>query len=620
MKHELFTSLLMALAISSQAQQAPISITIDSETDNIAISPYMYGRNGAPSSTAEYSLIKEAGIRFERMNDGNNCTKYNWRKKLTCHPDWYNNVYDCDWDKRASDFQANLPNLKGMFAFQLLGKVAKTKDYNFNDWGYNRSQWWSGCSKKMCGGGSFDENGNVVQLGDTSLFLQDWPADSTVGIYNHWKNDLNLDMSQFEYWNMDNEMEIWGGTHSDVITDVYTNETYEEIMQKYFAVAKAIRKINPNVKLCGPAAASEWTWYNGCGNTQPTVDGKTYSWLEYFIMRCAQEEKATGVRMIDVLDIHNYPEVSTEAQMLQTHRMFYDKNYNYPGANGVKKINGGWDNSQTKEYIFERCKDWIIEYFGSDNGITFGVGEYNIKSTAKQMTQALSYASCIGEGSRHGMEYFTPWTWYDSMWEVVHLFSSCAKEINVGAVSSDEKNVSAYTSKNSKGDSITIIFVNRSDKVQNALTQVLHTKFQDGVYTTYTLQNLPETKTFNSHTSNALETGTIELTGNTLGMSLPAYSITAVILGNGETSVNNTLAKEKPILYPNPASQVVNVSSDFIINNIELYNTVGTLCKSMSCNARQAKLTISGLPNGIYVVMIHTTDGIQSSLLNVRAD
>jgi len=33
-----------------------------------------------------------------RETGGNNQTRYNWRKKLTVHPDWYNNVYQHDWD------------------------------------------------------------------------------------------------------------------------------------------------------------------------------------------------------------------------------------------------------------------------------------------------------------------------------------------------------------------------------------------------------------------------------------------------------------------------------------------------------------------------------------------
>lgn len=603
---------LLFLFNGSLVINASTNIIVNLGSDNVSISPYLYGRNGAPTSDAEYTKIKEAGIRFERMNDGNNCTKYNWRKKLTCHPDWYNNVYACDWDDRAQKFQSKLPDVKGMFAFQLLGKVAKTNQYNFNDWDYNQSQWWSGCSKKLCGGGQVDADGNIIQLGDTSLFLQDWPADSTTAIYTHWSDDLNLDMNQYEYWNMDNEMEIWGGTHSDVIANVYTNDTYEEIMQKYFAVAKSIRKINPNVKLCGPAAASEWTWFTGSGNTQPTVNGKTYCWLEYFIMRCAQEEKETGIRMIDVLDIHNYPDVSSDADILQCHRILYDKNYNYPKANGVKKINGGWDNSQTKEYILERCKEWIIKYYGDDNNIKFGIGEYNVTSNASETIHALSYASMIGEGARHGMEYFTPWTWHECMWEVVHLFSKTAKEINVGATSDNEALVSAYCSKNSPGDSLTIIFVNRSSSEENINTVIHNGTFKDGQYSAYTLDAFSKESTFQSGTQNSLKKGTIMLTNNSIQTTLPAYSITSITLHDGTADLLD-ISDNAITLYPTPVYNDLTIKSDNRIKQVTLINETGITCTSMTYNAETVKIDLSSLAAGVYFIQVQTENNLYTS-------
>ena len=44
-----------------------------------------------------------------------------------------------DWDFAAKSLQANIPGAQGMWAFQLIGKAAKTKTANFNDWNYNRS-------------------------------------------------------------------------------------------------------------------------------------------------------------------------------------------------------------------------------------------------------------------------------------------------------------------------------------------------------------------------------------------------------------------------------------------------------------------------------------------------
>ncbi len=605
--------LLSALALSIfplSFAGTSVEIDIDTKAENKTISPYIYGRNGVPQNDDEFNYIKESGVKMERLNNGNNVTKYNFRKKLTCHPDWYNNVYSIDWDEIAQQMQEKLPNVQGIFGFQLLGKVPFTNAYNFNDWEYNKSQWWSGCANKMCGGGTFNSDGSVANLGDVNLFMVDWPADSTTEILNYWEKDLHLDMNQFQYWNMDNEMDIWGGTHSDLAPNPYTDDFYEQMMQNYFSVAKAARKKNPNIKLCGPNAASEWTWFYGC-SAQPNYNGKKYNFLEYFIMRCAEEQKKTGIKMIDVFDLHFYPGETEAADILQSHRVLYDKNYIYPGANGVKTINGGWDESQKKEYIFERCQTWLDQYFGENHGITFAIGEYNVNTNAPEMVKALSYASVIGEGAKHGLEYFSPWTWTNSMWEVVHLFSSYAKNINVSSVSANDSLLSAYTSVNVEKDSMTIVLVNRSPSTTfSPQISISNTKFADGNYTSYTLAGLGDSQTFKSHTENALTTGTISVANNEIsGFEVPAYSIMAIVLSNGTSSIEDNIAGKTSIaLYPNPTSDIITISATKQIEFVEIFNAQGIAILYNMGNSDQVKINIESLDAGNYFAVVKTAN------------
>jgi hypothetical protein len=78
---------------------------VNAAEGKLPVSPYIYGKNnnfstvfGTPTTAEDISLYKEAGLRFTRENGGNNATKYNWRRKISSHPDWYNNVYSHDWD------------------------------------------------------------------------------------------------------------------------------------------------------------------------------------------------------------------------------------------------------------------------------------------------------------------------------------------------------------------------------------------------------------------------------------------------------------------------------------------------------------------------------------------
>lgn len=111
-------------------------------------------------------------------------------------------------------------------------------------------------------------------------------------------------------------------------------------MDNYIATTKKAKDICPDIKLFGSIATYEWQWFKWVSESI-NINGKYYSCLEYFIMRFADEEKTSGVYVLDVLDIHNYAVASNDTAALQLHRMYYDQTYNYPGANGIYNINGG---------------------------------------------------------------------------------------------------------------------------------------------------------------------------------------------------------------------------------------------------------------------------------------
>ena len=196
-----------------------IDITVDANAGIKKISPYLYGRNidkisdGDAEVTEEESAfinqMLEAGIHMLRANNGNNATRYNWRHKMTVHPDWYNNVYSHDWAITAQKVLDKMPGVDAMYAFQLTGYAASSTDYNFPDWNWKQEHGtYATQTFDLAGGGEVSEDGKtLIKAGDASLYNMEWPADSTVAIIPHWKDELKFDMSRFKYWSMDNEME-----------------------------------------------------------------------------------------------------------------------------------------------------------------------------------------------------------------------------------------------------------------------------------------------------------------------------------------------------------------------------------------------------------------------------
>jgi hypothetical protein len=537
----LIWAFLCCLSITSFAQN--VTISVNATQNKRLISPYIYGKNEDFDKSNQF--YKDAGLRFARMNHGNNATGYNWRNKLTIHSDWFNNVYLADWDARAQNISTNHPNIQGMFAFQLMGRVASNNQNNFDDWSYMQSHPdFNGFGQNLAGGGTPDPNGGNKALveGNINLFTKPWPADSSVGILNHWfgANGKGFNKNQFVYWNMDNEVDIWNGTHDYAMP---TQISASAFMDRYIELARKAKAIYPGIKLCGPVTTNEWQWYKW-SNEDIYVNGRYYPWIEYFIKRLGDEYKATGIKLVDVLDIHSYPSYNNnDAEALQGHRIYYDETYDFPSANGVKTITGGWDNSSTKEYIFKRIDGWLNEHFGANHGITTGLSEWATMSRSNPSLESVIYASHLGTFANNGVELFSPWTWSVGMWETLHLFSRNAKKYSVSSTSSLENMVSAYSSVNENVDSLTVMLVNRDMGASRTVTiNLSNFSVPNGTYQTLQLSSLPSTETFVSHTQNALQSNTVTVNSNSLTITVPALSTTAILLVKANAVTYVTLA------------------------------------------------------------------------------
>lgn len=536
-------SIAVALFVASIGHAA-IGIVVEADSGRIPISPYIYGKNGsgvsdAPAKPSQESagsavfLAKEAGLRMARENAGNNLTKYNWRKKITCHPDWYNNVYNHDWDFSANELKSKLPGVQGFYGFQLTGWVASNTNNNFNDWGFFKQYGFNASAGlNLAGGGLANADGkSAIQLGDPTKYNEPWPADSTTGILPHWfgPSGLGLDSTKLRYWNMDNEMEIWDGTHDDVNPALNGGHkiTPEEAVQRWVAVAKAACKHFPGIKLVGPASSDEWHIYNWPTGSV-SYKGASYCWPEYLIKRLAEVQDSTGVRMIDVYDLHLYFSANSPEVIQNQYRLLWDTTYLDPNANGVRTAAGGWNANEKHQMAFHRIEGWLDKYFGKGHGIKVGASESGLRSVPSNPSEtAVWYASLLGTFADHGAELFTPWGWDTGMWEVLHLYSRYAKNIRVQSTSTTDSLVSAYSSITPKNDSMVVILVNRSNAAQSASVS-LKGFVPNGNGTSLQLADL-NGETFVSHTQNALQSGTVTVANGATSLSLPAYSITALV-------------------------------------------------------------------------------------------
>ena len=617
-KH-IITIILCMVGTTFLSAAETILISIDGNATPHKISRYIYGKNNSTNDDSTkattdsmWTLINESGIGILRENSGNNLTKYNFHRRVASHPDWYNRVHNQNWDYEIQTIQKNAPQVQVMYGLPILGWVGADTEYNFKDWDWyvSHGNKWLNTAQNVTGKGAEpnpDNGKNALVDGDISTYLKEWPTDSCVGILDHWfgENGLGIDRSKTLYWALDNEPEIWHLTHDDVQKEPVKPEEY---IEKYVRVAKAARAKYPDLKLIGPICANEWQWFAGPDRKDLTIDGRYWPWLEYIIKRIAEEEKKCGMKLLDVFALHYYPINFSDEEILQTHRIYFDENYIYPKANGVKLINGGWDETQSKVYIFKRCQEWMKEYMGEDDIRAFGITETGIESNDPDIN-SVWYGSMMGEFMKHNLEFFIPWSWKTGMWETLHLFARYNKEYYLPSTSENDSIVSVHTSISADKDSMSILLINRSikDEIETEI-QLKNYEVPDGEYRLSQLSDLPEEETFISHTINALKEKSVMVQNGKATITLPPLSTSTLQLC--KTEQTELHEQKNPILrvYPTYAMSCLYVEGLNEKATIQLISTDGKVVLKKETQQTNEKIDISDLPSGYYLCAVTMND------------
>ncbi|MBC7662156.1 MAG: glycoside hydrolase family 44 protein, partial [Chitinophagaceae bacterium] len=200
------------------------------------------------------------------------------------------------------------------------------------------------------------------------------------------------------FYILDNEPMLWNSTHRDVQD---TPVTYDYYLKKYIAYAAAVREADPAAVIVGPA---EWGWLGMQGSAfdmpgpwskgVKNADKKAHGnkpFLEWFLEQVAKEEKSRKVSLLDIIDVHYYPEKGSwpgggdgssdvRAQLLQSTRSLWDKTYKDPS----------WIND--KIYFIPRLKAMAAKFKPEAK---VSIGEYNFRAE-KDPSGAIAQADVLG--------------------------------------------------------------------------------------------------------------------------------------------------------------------------------------------------------------------------------
>ncbi len=377
---------------SNQASAMPatpptnITVNINVLANRHAISPYIYG-GSFPNST---STITDSGLTLVRWG-GNASSTYNWQI-FTDNAD--NDYYFEDFtfcglgvsptctDSNSTQFITDVQNAGSnpLMTMVMMNFVAQSPETSAQQgtgadnyhWSYPSTSWPSQCafdpynssagdgiqSGTNCLGSTAYIAANASDINNTYFALLDdssqtcppatTPSGGTPCVYrNTWAQALAAafntptpvptcpipysTIASCHFYDMDNEIDIWGGTHHDI----HPNPSgYDELANVYLTEAGNLKGWDPQAVRLGPVSCCWWYYWNGA-NSADKGNHAGIDFLPWWLNQVYWQDQISGARTLDVFDLHAYPDALTsgltqtqlQALAVSIYRDYWDPTY-----------------------------------------------------------------------------------------------------------------------------------------------------------------------------------------------------------------------------------------------------------------------------------------------------
>jgi hypothetical protein len=300
---------------NSSSPTTSVSVTLDVLTNRHGLSSYVYG--GAYPQDA--TTITDSGLTTVRWG-GNATSTYNWQL-LTNNADadyyyedfGYTEIGDGDSTKYIQDVKAAGSN--PLMTMVMLPWVAKTAEGSGNGhWSFSVAKYGAQCSvdpyNPDAGDGIKSDCATLLTANPNDAYwpLLDQPGtgDPPGSVYrNQWAAALATAFgSAPHFYDMDNEIDIWGSTHRDI----HPNPSgYNELRDTYRSEALALKGWDAKAIRFGPVSCCWWFYWNGANNNDKAAHAGV-DFLPWWLNEVYWQDRIGKARTLDVFDIHAYPD------------------------------------------------------------------------------------------------------------------------------------------------------------------------------------------------------------------------------------------------------------------------------------------------------------------------
>lgn len=386
------------------------AVRIDDRAPGTAIDPFIYGSNeigtmdGAEPSV-EYDRL--AGVTIRRLG-GNLMTTYNWRDNAANSGKDYEHANNAgllgflgapkaDWGRPGEVVELFLANsgkvgAKSLLTLPLAGYVAA--DFN-----------------------------GAVPPGEAA------PSPRFVAVDWSDKEDLSrgvnipafvkrlvaehggADAGGVRGYYLDNEPGLWPQTHPRIVK---SPPTIKGLIEKSLRAAAVIKKIDPKAWVLGPASWGAPEFLN-FQNAPDWGDYKSHgTFLAAYLAAFRAESERKGVRLLDLLDVHWYPQdrrgalYGSENPALAAEILDAPRSLDEPGfceQSWVSDLLGCGSSSGLRLPLLPSLREIIAENFP---GLGLSIGEYNYGGPG-QLSTGLGVADALGRFGRSGVNVAAHW-------------------------------------------------------------------------------------------------------------------------------------------------------------------------------------------------------------------
>lgn len=520
-----------------------VSISVDPSAEVHPIDPRIYGVNFCTASMlarAHYPLCRWGG---------NSTTRYSWQDDISNRAsDWFfmnieeeNSDPSTLPDGSAADRFIDTVRAGGAEPIITLPTIGWTPIDRTRRWGFSVVKYGAQQATECTATGYPDwcqpDAGNGVHVDGTPITGND-PHDTSreVGpdFDTAWMAHIASRVGTaaaggVRLFALDNEPELWSSTHRDVHPAPLT---YDELWQRTSAYAAAVKQQDAGAVVLGPVP---WGWCayffsaaDGCSAGADAAAHGGLPILDWYLKQVHDYQTLHGVRLVDTLDIHYYPQGSgialsddesagTAARRLRSVKSLYDPGY----------VDESWIGQPVR--LIPRMKEWIA---ARAPGTSLAITEYNWGGD-DGLSSALAQAEVLGVFAREGVQLATRWVAPAEHTRVEDAFllylnydgaGGNVRGDSVRAVSSDVDAVGAYAVR---GDARTVylVLVNKATSPVDATVT-----FAGGFAGSASLFRFDATQRLGA-------AGQASVDGGTLALTLPARSATLAVAVRSATGV-----------------------------------------------------------------------------------